>query len=63
MNQPGGDTYACNATIILPGVQTVYTFSNGYLTGAIIMPGSKKILQQVPYEIKFQSCVPSPYLP
>jgi hypothetical protein len=57
------ETYYANGVIILPGVQTVYTFTRGSLTGAIIMPGVKKQLQQVSYEIKFQSCVPSPYSP
>lgn len=56
-----GETYYANGVIILPGVQKLWTFTQGSLTSATIMPGVKKQLQQLPYEITWQSAVPGPY--
>ena len=57
------ETYYANASIALPAVGMIYTFTQGSLTSAVLMPGVKKLLQQGPYEVMFQSCVPSPYTP
>jgi hypothetical protein len=54
--------FAVSATIIAPGIQKIFTFTKGSLTGAMVMPSTKKQLQQQPFEIKWQSVVPSPYL-
>jgi hypothetical protein len=57
------ETFYANGTIILPGIQKVYAFTQGTLTSAVPMPGVKKQLQQVNYEITFESVVPGPYSP
>lgn len=54
--------FYANAIIIVPATQKLYTFTKGTLTDYVPMPGVKKQLQQVPYAIAFQSCVPTPYV-
>lgn len=49
------------ATIIAPGIQKTFTFIKGSLTGGMVMPSVKKMLQQQNFEIKFESMVPAPY--
>ena len=57
------ETSYADGTIILPGIQKIYTFTQGVLTSATPMPASKKQLGQVNYEITFQSVSSAPYLP
>lgn len=46
-------TYTANATIIIPALVKIFTFTKGFLTGAMPMPGAKKIAQPQTYEITF----------
>jgi hypothetical protein len=56
------ETYFANsATIVAPGILKIFTFTKGSLTGAMVMPSTKKQLQQQQFEIMFQSMVPGPF--
>jgi len=55
------ETYELSATIVVPSVYKIYTFSHGFLTGQKKTPAAKKILQPQRYEITFRSCQPQPY--
>lgn len=48
------DTFPANATIVAPSLGKIWTFTKGFLTGAMPMPAGKKLFQPQPYEITFQ---------
>jgi hypothetical protein len=49
------DAYPANATIVSPSVGKIWTFTKGFLTGAMPTPPGKKLYQPQPYEVTFQS--------
>jgi hypothetical protein len=57
------ETFPVEGTVILPGLGKIFVLENGTLKTTMVMPGVKKILQQQPYEIEFDTCVVAPYSP
>ena len=47
------DSFSANATIVAPSLGKIFTFTKGFLTGAIPTPPGKKIFQPQTYEITF----------
>ncbi len=54
------ETFICNATIAIPGLGKLFTFTKGFLTNAMKTGAAKKLSQPLSYEITFQSCQPGP---
>lgn len=54
------ETFVLNATIVAPSVGKIWTFTRGFLTGAVPVPPGKKIFQPQTYEITFQSVSAAP---
>jgi hypothetical protein len=52
--------FGCNATLIIPGLQSKYTFTNGVLFSWTLVPPGKRILQPRPAVFHFETCVRSP---
>jgi hypothetical protein len=54
------DAYPINGEARLPGLQTRYVMTNGYLTGWKPAPDVKKIVQPRHYEITWAKIIPQP---
>lgn len=51
--------YEANGLIILPGIETKFTQTKGFLTGYPPAPAARKTLQPRQYEITWESIVPA----
>lgn len=58
--QAAKEVYVANGQIKLPGINTKFNQTRGFLTGYKPVPAGKKVLQSRQYEITWQSIVPSP---
>lgn len=56
-----GDDITCDGTLVIPGIQKIYTLTNGTMSGAIVLPSGKKLLEAQKYEFEFESIVPGPF--
>ena len=54
------DVYPMNGTIILPGINTKFTLTNGALTGYKPTPDAKRTLTPRRYQITWQKIAPAP---
>ena len=54
------DAYAANAEIVFPGTGQKFICTNGALTKYSVMPGAKKTLQPLEYEITWERIIPMP---
>lgn len=55
------EVFRCNASISLPGTGRKYACVNGVLTGHMIVPGVKKILQPRTFRITWEDISPAPF--
>jgi hypothetical protein len=53
-------TYQANGEISLPNIQSVFTFTGGYLTSYMPAPQAKKVLQPRRHRITWNMIAPSP---
>lgn len=53
-------SYAANGVIRLPGIQTKWNMTSGYLTSYKPAPQAKKILQPRRFQIRFNQIAPAP---
>lgn len=53
------EVFYAQATIELPSVQKLYTFTNGVLSRATPMPSGKKVLQAQTYTIEWETANPA----
>ena len=49
------DDYPCNSSIVAPGLEKIWTLTNGSLTSYTPIPAGKKLFQPQHYEITFES--------
>ena len=55
------DVYPAHMTVILTGVQTQWTCSNGYLMSWVVIPSAKKLIQPRRLMISWNNTSPAPY--
>ena len=54
------DAYSASATILLPGLGTKWTMTNGFLIDYMIIPNVKRLVQPRRHKIRWQSAVSAP---
>jgi len=55
--------FRCNATIILPAISRKFTLTNGVLQRAKAIPDANRVLQQMTFQINWESVVGETYNP
>lgn len=53
--------FRCNATIILPAISRKFTLTNGILQRVKAMPDANRVLQQMTYQINWESITGESY--
>ncbi|CAI1839967.1 Uncharacterised protein [Serratia grimesii] len=53
--------FRCNATVIMPAIGRKFTLTNGVLLRSRLHPDANRVLQQIPYQIEWESVVSEPY--
>ncbi len=60
-SQTAKAVFRCNATIILPAIGRKFTLTNGVLQRAKAIPDANRVLQQVTYQINWETVVSEAY--
>lgn len=55
--------FRCNATIILPAISRKFTLTNGILQRVKAIPDANRVLQQMTYQINWESVIGENYTP
>ncbi|MBC0853895.1 hypothetical protein H0516_07895 [Pantoea stewartii] len=55
--------FRCNATIIIPAISRKFTLTNGVLQRVKAMPDANRVLQQMTYQINWESVTAESYTP
>ncbi|QIC89612.1 hypothetical protein F0336_14060 [Serratia liquefaciens] len=53
--------FRCNATVIMPAIGRKFTLTNGVLLRSRLHPDANRVLQQIPYQIEWESVTSEPY--
>lgn len=54
------EKYVLNASVLIPSVNRIFTFTRGFMTKASPLPANKKILQPRKFELTFQDMAWAP---